>query len=579
MINKYTEILTDDGSISIEQLEQRLKIGEIIQGTEASLEGISQIHGTLQEKDLEDGLKQIALTKLLQEYTVALPIMPNMKPYAKNSEITKKIDDLKKDLVSILQDYSKSHADLLNEKSDTNSEEIAFLDDNLKKKLSSYDEKIKQIAQEINSKIQKSDKSIAENINNINSELNILKNNADDLIKVVTNLSKKPESKPEKTFDEKSLKMSVLDEVKKILKKDKEALNKRLNIFAVPSGAGGGGSVTGSGTAGQVAYWNSTTAVTSSVNLLHDGTYTTATFKDTTFTLVDDADTTKKAVFELSSIASGFTRTYTFPNQSGIFVTTAASQTLTNKTLTSPTMTAPRVNDYQEFANTTAPATPTASARVYFDTSNRFSWRGTNGFTRTFDASPITNNRVWTLPDADTTLVGTDTTQTLTNKTIGITQLNSNAYTMSVNNTNATANHTTANYRDEAEATFGETITWTGTTAPSGTQTSNYRWFRVGNMVYYHFTMDWSVAGTAITSARFPMPAAMPTPQIPNGRNAANNACYEGAGGMSTSLTNTPANNSKVAIMRNAANNGFDYRVDSASVAIVTISFSGFYFT
>jgi len=65
-----------------------------------------------------------------------------------------------------------------------------------------------------------------------------------------------------------------------------------------------------------------------------------------------------------------------------------------------------------------APSTPISAGRLYWDSSNRFSWIGTNGFTRTFDGVANTANRVYTLPDATTTVVGTDVAQTLTNKTI-----------------------------------------------------------------------------------------------------------------------------------------------------------------
>jgi len=47
-----------------------------------------------------------------------------------------------------------------------------------------------------------------------------------------------------------------------------------------------------------------------------------------------------------------------------------------------------------------APSTPASGTTLYSDTSNRFSWIGTNGFTRTFDGTANTANRVYTLPNA-----------------------------------------------------------------------------------------------------------------------------------------------------------------------------------
>lgn len=76
-------------------------------------------------------------------------------------------------------------------------------------------------------------------------------------------------------------------------------------------------------------------------------------------------------------------------------------------------------NGYLEIANqSSAPSTPTAAGRIYFDSSNRLSWKGTNGWERTFDGTANTANRVYVLPDAAGTVVLDTATQTLTNKTL-----------------------------------------------------------------------------------------------------------------------------------------------------------------
>jgi len=66
---------------------------------------------------------------------------------------------------------------------------------------------------------------------------------------------------------------------------------------------------------------------------------------------------------------------------------------------TGPTIAHPTISDYLELANSTAPGTPTAASRIYIDSSNRFSWKGTNGFVRTFDGTSNTADRVYVLPD------------------------------------------------------------------------------------------------------------------------------------------------------------------------------------
>jgi 2-hydroxy-3-keto-5-methylthiopentenyl-1-phosphate phosphatase len=76
-------------------------------------------------------------------------------------------------------------------------------------------------------------------------------------------------------------------------------------------------------------------------------------------------------------------------------------------------------NGFADLVNqSSAPATPTSAMRLYSDSSNRLSWKGTNGFTRTVDGTANTANRIYTLPDAAGTITLNDATQTLTNKTI-----------------------------------------------------------------------------------------------------------------------------------------------------------------
>ncbi len=63
--------------------------------------------------------------------------------------------------------------------------------------------------------------------------------------------------------------------------------------------------------------------------------------KDNKFEIVDQADQTKKLVFQCSGITTGTTATFTAPAASGTLVTLAGTETLTNKTLTAPVVSAP----------------------------------------------------------------------------------------------------------------------------------------------------------------------------------------------------------------------------------------------
>jgi hypothetical protein len=120
------------------------------------------------------------------------------------------------------------------------------------------------------------------------------------------------------------------------------------------------------------------------------------TVKDSNLTIQDNSDTSKQARFEASGITTATTRTYTLPNGTTTLVGADVTQTLSNKTLD----------------NTTTESIKDANLTIQDD--------GDTTKQAKFQASSISTGttRTYTLPDATTTVVGTDTTQTLTNKTL-----------------------------------------------------------------------------------------------------------------------------------------------------------------
>lgn len=126
------------------------------------------------------------------------------------------------------------------------------------------------------------------------------------------------------------------------------------------------------------------------------GNTNTVTLKDTLFTLQDDGDTSKQARFELSGLTTATTRTFTMPDATTTVVGTGTTQTLSAKTLDNTNVIT--VKD----ANLTIQDDGDATKQAKFQASGI-----TTGTTRTY-----------TLPDASTTVVGTDATQVLTNKDI-----------------------------------------------------------------------------------------------------------------------------------------------------------------
>lgn len=137
---------------------------------------------------------------------------------------------------------------------------------------------------------------------------------------------------------------------------------------------------------------------------------------DSLFTVQDNSDATRRFRFEVSGISTGTTRILNVPDADTTFVGTDVAQTLTNKTINSSTI---NISD----SNFTVQDNTDATKQLRFEVSGI-----TTATTRTL-----------TVPDANTTIVGTDTTQTLSNKTFTAT---SNVFT--VRDTNFTIQGTTA---------------------------------------------------------------------------------------------------------------------------------------
>ncbi len=81
------------------------------------------------------------------------------------------------------------------------------------------------------------------------------------------------------------------------------------------------------------------------------------------------------------------------------------------------------------------------------------------------------------------------------------------------------------------------TITWTGTTPPSGTQTGHYIATKMGKRVTVKFWGRFATPGADLTDAEFEFPAALPEPAGLTGLAANGNIMAHGFGGFMLNQT------------------------------------------
>ena len=190
-------------------------------------------------------------------------------------------------------------------------------------------------------------------------------------------------------------------------------------------------------------------------------------------------------------------------------------------------------------------------------------------------------------------LLQSDITQTITN---GVTtkapsedavfdalalkaNLSQAAYSMLANNTSSTANMSAVTFKSISKQTYSGSITWTGTTAPSGATTHSYSWIQVGNVVSFYVCLVYATAGATLSQVAFALPSDMPTPLKPDGISAVTDIIAMCSGQLSAS--NGLSTNIARAALRidSASTSAFQFVVASTNANYRQAWISGVYFT
>jgi len=152
------------------------------------------------------------------------------------------------------------------------------------------------------------------------------------------------------------------------------------------------------------------------------------------------------------------------------------------------------------------------------------------------------------------------------------------AYSFKANATNAAANVTDQAYYNPGVQTYSGTITWTGTTAPSGTTNHSYNWQRIGNMVTLNIILNYGTAGSALTAVSMALPADCPAPKEASGLGAASDILYFATGQMTTATNASNSNLNRAGLRVNAADTGNEIFVSTSSGAYRFVNITVQYF-
>jgi hypothetical protein len=152
------------------------------------------------------------------------------------------------------------------------------------------------------------------------------------------------------------------------------------------------------------------------------------------------------------------------------------------------------------------------------------------------------------------------------------------AYSFAANGTNAAANGSATAFKDTS-GTYTGTITWTGTTAPSGATNHSYRWTRIGKMVTLNIILVYATNGGALGQLVLDLPSDAPSVAEPAGLTGANQNMYPVLIWFASSTNALLSNAARGFIRNNSTNTANDIIIQCSSSAMNTAHITVTYYT
>lgn len=132
------------------------------------------------------------------------------------------------------------------------------------------------------------------------------------------------------------------------------------------------------------------------------------------------------------------------------------------------------------------------------------------------------------------------------------------------NNTGSTAAPTEQAYDHPDPATYSGTITWTGTTPPSGATTHEFVYEKTGKWATLTISLKYASAGTTLQAVAMEFPAGAPSPKELSGNTGASDRLWPGAGWLETT-SSSAAGAARCYIRRNSGDTAYEIFIQAGA--------------